>query len=71
MHLYTRNEAAAPIRGEITHDEDTFANELQKTALTPPYTSPNPTIAPTIQCVVETGQPKKEATYLIRNRIRF
>lgn len=71
MHLYTTNEAAAPMRGEMTHDEDTLANELQKTAPTPPYASPNPTIAPTIQCVVETGQPKKEATYVIRRRTRF
>ena len=42
----------------MTHDDVTLASELQKTAPTPPYTSPNPTIAPTIQWVVETGQPK-------------
>jgi hypothetical protein len=46
----------------MTQDEDTLAKELQKTAFTPPYTSPKPTMAPTIQCVVETGQPYDEAT---------
>lgn len=57
MHLYTRKETAAPITGDITQDDVTLANELQKTAPGPPYTSPNPTMDPTIQCVVDTGQP--------------
>ena len=57
MHLYTRNETAAPITGEITHEEMTLASEPQKTAPPPPYARPNPTIAPTIQCVVDTGHP--------------
>lgn len=46
----------------MTHDEDTLAKELQKTAFTPPNTSPKPTMAPIIQCVVETGHPYDEAT---------
>lgn len=49
---------SAPSTGEITHDEVTLANELQKTAPRPPYTRPNPTIDPTMQWVVETGHPK-------------
>lgn len=57
MHLYTRKETAAPKTGDITQEDVTLANELQKTAPGPPYTRPNPTIDPTIQCVVETGQP--------------
>ena len=36
MHLYTRNDIAAPITGETTHEEATLASELQKTALAPP-----------------------------------
>lgn len=40
---------AAPRTGEKIHEEATFASELQKTALAPPYTSPNPTIDPTMQ----------------------
>ena len=33
----------------------------QATASTPTPTAPNPTIAPTIECVVETGQPREDA----------
>ena len=34
----------------------------QATASTPSPTTPKPTIAPTIACVVETGRPKRDAT---------
>ena len=36
IHLYTRNDMAAPRTGEKIHEEATFASELQKTALAPP-----------------------------------
>ena len=47
--------------GEISQLRAMEPTSPHCTAAEPPATRPKPRIAPTIACVVETGQPKKEA----------
>lgn len=58
MQRYTMNARLAPKRGEMSHEDTTRASDAQYTAPWPPYTRPNPTMAPMMQCVVDTGHPK-------------
>ena len=50
-----------PISGDVTHEATICATLPQLTASTPSATAPKPTIAPTIEWVVETGSPMRVA----------
>ena len=49
------------IKGEITQLAIIAYTLPHETASTPIPTAPKPTIAPTIECVVDTGQPSDDA----------
>jgi len=57
MNWKVRYATTPPINGEVTHDATINPTWPQATALKSIATAPNPTIAPTMACVVETGRP--------------
>ena len=60
--LMIRKASVPESSGEISHDETIRSSLALLTASIPNATAPKPAIAPTIECVVETGQPSREAT---------
>ena len=59
-----RNARTPPISGDVNQLAAMKPIEPQFTLLTPTETHPKPAIAPTIECVVETGQPRNAAMWI-------
>src|SRR5690554_8235947 len=60
--LNSTNERVPASNGDISQLEAITPTLPHSTASIPSPTAPKPTTAPTIECVVETGQPLAEAT---------
>ena len=57
----TTNASVPESRGETTQDAVIRPTLAHSTASQPSATAPNPAMAPTIECVVDTGQPRRDA----------